>query len=662
MASTAESQSPQTIVEGVSAIVSGGWPGPIYIEDPAWWPLVGSTTASQPSLFAAVRTWHKGRVAAFGHDGILVNSLLDTGLFRLNMVEWLGDGMPTTVHYTTGHGEWLGPGNLTQLSQQLAAVNSTLSPLAAPITPNSLQDVSVLIVGNAWGALADAEIEAIHEWVAAGGGLAMPGLGWSWRAYHPSQTMEDYPMMRVAAPFGIRWLDGSISDPKNNIAGSAIFDLFYPNVPNRTVAASIAILQYAHLVHGAGLAVALEDDPDLRREFVLAHQLLAVPVRTFPPDHPERAIVATAFRQLLTAHGEFLARDFAFDRVLTPTAAWLRERFWRTLLEAEDLDAEGLEALIAAGGIDEARGSLLYDYRLLLMDNVSLDGPQVATIRGHLDAIAPSLHDLRVISAVDLLGNPSEPVLLAGRDGGVNIFSVPVGAATENQFPSDSPPGIADLFSVVVAHEVTHSVDAFGIGGDQQLRERRDALIVRAGTDSMNYLRSMIPDGFFVAAPQEFVASIANQWFTDTPLTIALGVSRFAGGRPEPLNQVLFMVEVFSTGGSTTPLYTTSLDGLLTTTPGPLLRDPADRIVAVRLPEMVHRFELDEAGWVVGHWVSPPCPADLDSDDLVTGADLGLLLSAWGHRGNPVPADLDRNGAVDGADLGLLLAAWGPCP
>ncbi len=57
-----------------------------------------------------------------------------------------------------------------------------------------------------------------------------------------------------------------------------------------------------------------------------------------------------------------------------------------------------------------------------------------------------------------------------------------------------------------------------------------------------------------------------------------------------------------------------------------------------------------------------PCPADLDGDGLVGGADLGMLLAAWGPAAPVQPADLNHDGIVDGADLGSLLAAWGPCP
>ncbi|MFO0874453.1 MAG: FG-GAP-like repeat-containing protein [Phycisphaerales bacterium] len=49
-------------------------------------------------------------------------------------------------------------------------------------------------------------------------------------------------------------------------------------------------------------------------------------------------------------------------------------------------------------------------------------------------------------------------------------------------------------------------------------------------------------------------------------------------------------------------------------------------------------------------------PGDLDHDGVVDGADLGLLLAAWGS--SDADADLNADGVVDGADLGALLAAW----
>ena len=62
------------------------------------------------------------------------------------------------------------------------------------------------------------------------------------------------------------------------------------------------------------------------------------------------------------------------------------------------------------------------------------------------------------------------------------------------------------------------------------------------------------------------------------------------------------------------------------------------------------------------HAVSAQCAADLNGDRTVNGADLALLLGAWGDCPGSCPADLDRSGIVSGGDLGQLLATWGPCP
>jgi len=53
----------------------------------------------------------------------------------------------------------------------------------------------------------------------------------------------------------------------------------------------------------------------------------------------------------------------------------------------------------------------------------------------------------------------------------------------------------------------------------------------------------------------------------------------------------------------------------------------------------------------------PSVCGDLNGDGVVTGADLGLLLGAWGIA-NGSPYDLNHDGVIDGADLGLLLGCW----
>ncbi len=54
------------------------------------------------------------------------------------------------------------------------------------------------------------------------------------------------------------------------------------------------------------------------------------------------------------------------------------------------------------------------------------------------------------------------------------------------------------------------------------------------------------------------------------------------------------------------------------------------------------------------------CPTDFNQSGSTDGADLGILLAAWGAAGQP-GVDLNHDGIINGADLGALLADWGVC-
>ncbi|MCE2883034.1 MAG: dockerin type I domain-containing protein, partial [Planctomycetaceae bacterium] len=54
---------------------------------------------------------------------------------------------------------------------------------------------------------------------------------------------------------------------------------------------------------------------------------------------------------------------------------------------------------------------------------------------------------------------------------------------------------------------------------------------------------------------------------------------------------------------------------------------------------------------------TPNNPADLNGDGAVNGADLTILLGAWGSTN--AAYDLDGSGTVSGGDLAILLGAWG---
>lgn len=75
----------------------------------------------------------------------------------------------------------------------------------------------------------------------------------------------------------------------------------------------------------------------------------------------------------------------------------------------------------------------------------------------------------------------------------------------------------------------------------------------------------------------------------------------------------------------------------------------------------LEQFGIVEEALIVSS-AKPPTPGDLDGDGDVDGADLGLMLGAWGPCDRNCPpclGDLNGDCAVNGADLGVLLGSWG---
>ena len=60
--------------------------------------------------------------------------------------------------------------------------------------------------------------------------------------------------------------------------------------------------------------------------------------------------------------------------------------------------------------------------------------------------------------------------------------------------------------------------------------------------------------------------------------------------------------------------------------------------------------------------LGPPaatCPGDYNDDGVIDGADITVLLNAWGSADATV--DLNNDGIIDASDIALLLNGWGAC-
>ncbi|WP_167546928.1 M60 family metallopeptidase [Stieleria maiorica] len=220
-----------SLVTGVSQIVWSGAAGPLIDTADNWVAIASGDEDSSPlSVVAAARDYGAGKIVALGHEGLFgAYTMLDNAQFLRNTFRYLGADQNKTVGFSTGHSEWLNSvDHFSAIQDDLTGEGFVFEPVHGALTSQSLASVSTLVVGNAWSEFAPEEIEAIRSFVESGGSLFLGGLGWSWNSYHPDQTMDDYPMIDIAAPFQLRWHAESISDPTDQHLGHVVFHTFYP--------------------------------------------------------------------------------------------------------------------------------------------------------------------------------------------------------------------------------------------------------------------------------------------------------------------------------------------------------------------------------------------------------------------------------------------------
>jgi len=368
---------------------------------------------------------------------------------------------------------------------------------------------------------------------------------------------------------------------------------------------------------------------------------------------------------LIDQYPTVLRKSVTLDRSGQQYFCILRAQAYMVLVAAAiELDTPTKAQIAATLDLSGLFANIWNDFTCLLLENNLSDDAQRQFVYDYFTLVPAVLHNTVTITINDYLGNcvpfQDQTYLPRRPYGGVNIAGLDIGWFSENSFPEDVPPGMVDVYCVIVAHEINHVVNAYSIEPDPVLGARQTALIAAAGCPHMNYLRSMFPDCMFVDAPQEFFASISNQWFTDSEKTVELGLVRFDAGYLDPINQALFFAEVYSLGGDSTLSYHTTPAGDISRETVPLGRDEHGHINELVMDGLRYSFTLDEAGNVVAYAVTPVCPGDLNGDGVVNLADLAQLLGHYGESGAVYEdGDLDGDGDVDLADLAALLGVYG---
>lgn len=365
----------------------------------------------------------------------------------------------------------------------------------------------------------------------------------------------------------------------------------------------------------------------------------------------ESGLIPGAAREQLFQQLSDLAKRYplqlgrsTYDLDASPHLPILAGQFWVVTLESLTDSIENRQRVADALGFQSGHRNLLVDFGVLLIDNDVATAEHLEAMHRLMMAMPRAVWDVETITIADWLGPAIKTHKIRSRTG-VNIFALSLGRP-ENSFPSDSPrPGVTDVFMICLAHELAHNMlDTVGRRMRPELYERKfESLAQAAGPQVVfrqpksrgidfdetkkNFQMIGAWDGdestwneawkdyfkgreqfdraytrgnvhFFLNAPQEAFATLANQYFTDSQLMLELCKTRWDAGHRSNINQFLLIADYLSEGKNEIPLYTMRPGGGLQVSKASLERDEVGRILEVRSKSFTATFKYQDGGLV----------------------------------------------------------------
>lgn len=415
--------------------------------------------------------------------------------------------------------------------------------------------------------------------------------------------------------------------------------------------------------HSNDLGAKLKDDADLRNELIGLHQGIYRLCSNFLTSPEARQDLKKWYVDHIRENGEWLQHRFHDPKAEPYVCSIAYQTWTTLMLmhEGDPDSREHREFVADVIGFKGRLKDILVEYGTFVIENGKGTPNQLETIWSYLGLIPKPLLGDRSISAITeviTIAEYFEPRLDVLNAGGVNIFASESGVigSSENPFPKDFPSVKNDYFGLVLAHELNHRVDytrfaavpkynehywahmrkisgpdikfnaANGIGVDwtetkRNFQEKKlwngeekewnnawaNYWLTGLGKDrrlnvcrnetTYNPPRFGIP--FFLETRQESIASLANQYFTDTEQMLQFALERYEKGSPGCLDEWLLMVDVYSMDGPTSFLYRHPNGSVtLERTEMPIGRDPRGFVNAVTIRGKKYQFELDANGLV----------------------------------------------------------------
>ena len=394
----------------------------------------------------------------------------------------------------------------------------------------------------------------------------------------------------------------------------------------------------------------LSKDSELRQQIFgsLASLQSDLASGLIPPASAEKLFAELA--PLAKQYPELLGRQ-KVNVETSPYLPILAGQYWVVLLECLPNSIANRKLVADAIGFQGGYRRLLVDLGVLFIDNNMATTEHLAAMHQLMMAMPRDAWDVETITVAGWLGEGIKTQKIRSRTG-INIFDLPLGR-TEDSFPQDSPrPGVTDVYLICLAHELAHNMlDTVGRKTRPELFEAKfEGLSQAAGPDVIfrspkskgidfaatkkNFQKLGQWDGdpnhwkdtwdnyfknkeqfdrsyargnvkFFLDAPQEAFATLANQYFADSQLMLDFCKTRWDAGHRSNIHQFLLIADYLSEGTNELDFFTLRPGGALRAVPVQLQRDSQGRITSVRSPNSIAHFKYEDKFLVTDIQLAP---------------------------------------------------------
>ncbi|NND31082.1 MAG: T9SS type A sorting domain-containing protein [Saprospiraceae bacterium] len=260
------------------------------------------------------------------------------------------------------------------------------------------------------------------------------------------------------------------------------------------------------------------------------------------------------YASLLSTNPIYFTKANKIDLDKYPFLGIIRSQIFANLAAFNYYDKSRKTEIAQIIGLSSLNNSLQNDlwdlHNIIVSDNGALDNDQFAVILQVLAIVPRDLYRVVNLNLIDVL---SENPNAVSSIGGINLNNYKVGARSEDGFPEGTVGSSVDLFTLVFVHELNHNISTVALAeAEHFLDMHRLRLLENAGSNHLNYLRSINADGFFIENPDELFASTSNMYFANTQLSFEIALENYGSGRHQPLDQFLFLANAYSNGSDST--------------------------------------------------------------------------------------------------------------